>query len=476
MHVLGWAKYIDPTYTLPPHIKLLGEYLMKVERGEVLRLIVEMPPRFGKSEATTVKFPAFYLGRHPDRRIITASHTASLAFRFSMRARNDFDQFGPEVFGLRVNPNVGAAHRWDVLDEGLPPGQPPGGTIAAGIGGPITGQGAHLAIIDDPVKDAEAANSKVQRDSTWDWYRFVLRTRLFPEAAIVLVATRWHEDDLPGRLLKAQEEDPEADRWTVVRLPALAEEDDPLGRVVGDPLWPDQYTRRALEAVKASVGTYVWSALYQQRPQPAEGTIFKREWLRYFIEEPEFYVLRQLEGETRVRKCECWKVQTVDLAASLKESADYFVIETWGVTPKRDLLLLDVFRSRVEGPDQKGYLKLEFQRHRPAQLGIESTGYQLALMQEAIREGLPAVRLKADGDKVARSLPVAARYEAYTVYHRAGAPWLEDYETELLHFPKGEHDDQVDCAAYAALLLNQYQTAPLVLPVTLESRSKWKGR
>lgn len=225
-HVLGWASYVDPTYRRPKHIKLLGQYLMAVERGEIKRLIVMMPPRHGKSETTTVKFPAWYLGRHPDRRVIIASHTASLAARFSMRARNDFVQYAPEVWRLEVNPDVSAMHRWDVLDRNDKSGKPPGGMLAAGIGGPITGQGAHLAIIDDPVKDAEAANSKVQRDAVWDWYRYVLRTRLFPGAAIILVLTRWHEDDLAGRLLKQAEDDPQADQWVVLRLPAIAEEDD----------------------------------------------------------------------------------------------------------------------------------------------------------------------------------------------------------------------------------------------------------
>ncbi len=424
---------------------------MRVEAGEIRRLIVEMPPRHGKSETTTIKFPAWYLGRHPNQRGIIASHTGSLAARFSMRARNDFGQFAPEIWGLRVAPDVAAMYRWDVFDPKAPPGQPPGGLIAAGIGGPITGQGAHLAVIDDPFKDAEQANSKVQRDAVWDWYRFVLRTRLMPEGVIVLVLTRWHEDDLAGRLLQAAKDDPGADQWVVLRLPAIAEEDDPLGRSPGEPLWPEQYSEASLQATRASVGQYVWAALYQQRPQPASGGIFKREWFRYFREELEFYVLSRPEGEHRVRIADCRRFQTVDTAASLKETADFFVVSTWALTPRRDLLLLDVLRTRVEGPDQKGLMRAQFERHRPAYQGVENKSFGLTLIQELVREGLPVRALEADRDKVSRALPIAARYETGAVYHRAGASWLGDYEEELLQFPNGAHDDQVDTAGYAAL-------------------------
>jgi predicted phage terminase large subunit-like protein len=374
-----------------------------------------------------------------------------------MRSRNDFAQYGPEVYGVGVNPDVSAMYRWDVLDPNAAPGQPPGGMLAAGIGGPITGQGAHLAIIDDPIKDAEQANSKLQRDAIWDWYRFVLRTRMMPDGAIVLVLTRWHEDDLAGRLLKQAEDDPKADQWTVLRLPALAEEGDPLHRPEGEALWPGQYDEKALSAVKATVGSYVWTALYQQRPQPLEGGIFKRDWFRYFTEDGEFYILRKPNGtgvlEHRVKKSACWRLQTVDVAASTKTTADYFVISTWAITPDRDSLLVDVFRTRVEGPEQKVLLRTHYDRYLPAFQGIESVAYQLTLVQEAVREGLPARELKADRDKIARALPAGARYEAGTVYHRLGAPWLQIYEDELLQFPTGQNDDMVDTAGYMALSL-----------------------
>ncbi len=387
-----------------------------------------------------------------------------------MRARNDFGQYAPEIWGLQVQPDVAAMYRWDVLDSKAPSGQPPGGMIAAGIGGPITGQGAHLAIIDDPFKDAEQANSKVQRDAVWDWYRFVLRTRLMPGGAVVLVLTRWHEDDLAGRLLQAAKDDPGADQWTVLNLPALAEDDDPLGRAPDEPLWPEQYSKIVLEATRASVGSYVWAALYQQHPQPAGGGLFKREHFRYFrlqagqtgqaVGDPsldsadgDLYMLQRPDGVHAVKAEDCRRFATVDLAASVKESADYTVVAVWAQTPEKDLLLLDLVRVRMEGPDQVPLIRRVYERWRPGYLAIERVAYQLALVQAARRDGLPVRELKADRDKVSRALPAAARVEAGAVYFRSGAPWLGVLEDELLAFPTGAHDDQVDVLAYAALMV-----------------------
>lgn len=403
-----------------------------------------MPPRHGKSELISKYFPAWYLGIFPDKRIILASYEADFAATWGRKARDLLEEHGPSLFGVTVSEASSAANRWDIKGHD-------GGMATAGVRGPITGKGANVAIIDDPVKNDQEAMSKTYRDAAWEWYKATFSTRIQNDGAIILVMTRWHEDDLAGRLIKAQEEG--GDRWEMVKLPALAEGNDPLGRAPGEALCPELFTKETLEATARRLGPFWWAALYQQRPQPAEGTIFKREWFRYFVEEPEFYVLSRDSGEHRVRKVECWKLQTVDLAASLKDTADFFVIATWAVTPERDLLLLDVLRTRVEGPDQKRLLRDAYIRHRPAAQGIEQVGYQLTLIQELVREGLPVRPLVADRDKVARALPIAARYEAGAVFHRRGASWLADYEEELLQFPKGSHDDQVDTAGYAGIIL-----------------------
>lgn len=436
-HPLGWASYVDPTYRRPEHVLLLGDYLARVERGEISRLIVEMPPRHGKSETTTVKFPAYYLGKHPDRRVIIASHTGNLAARFSMRARNDLTTYGPEVFGVGVNPDVSAMYRWDVKDPSAKPGRPPGGTIAAGVGGPITGQGAHLAIIDDPVKDAEAANSKVQRDAVWDWYRFVLRTRLFPEAAVILVLTRWHEDDLAGRLLKQAQEDPEADQWTVLRLPAIAEDkDDPLGREIDQALWPEQYDEKALTAVKATVGSYVWAALYQQRPSPAEGNILNRNWWKFYRQVPE-----KFDG----------LIQSWDCAFKDNDDSDYVVGQVWGRV-KADKYLLDQVRGRMSFPATLTAIKTlsaKWPRARAKLVEDKANGPAIIATLKHDVAGLIAVN--PQGGKVVRAQAVSPDIEAGNVYlpDPSIAPWIHDFIEECTAFPTGANDDQVDAMTQA---------------------------
>ncbi len=418
---------------------LLGDYLARVERGEISRLIVEMPPRHGKSETTTVKFPAYYLGKHPDRRVIIASHTGNLAARFSMRARNDLATYGPEVFGVGVNPDVSAMYRWDVKDPNAKPGQPPGGTIAAGVGGPITGQGAHLATIDDPVKDAEAANSKVQRDAVWDWYRFVLRTRLFPEAAVILVLTRWHEDDLAGRLLKQAQEDPEADQWTVLRLPAIAEdEDDPLGREIDQALWPEQYDEKALAAVKATVGSYVWAALYQQRPSPAEGNIFKREWWEFYREIP--------SGLDEI-------IQSWDCAFKGQADSDYVVGQVWG-RKGADKYLLDQVRGRMSFTATLTAIRTLSAKwpNSWAKL-IEDKANGTAVIDTLKQEISGLIAVEPEGGKVVRAQAVSPDIEAGNVYlpDSSIAPWIHDFIEECTAFPNGANDDQVDAMTQTLL-------------------------
>ncbi len=446
-HVLGWASYVDPTYRRPKHIKLLGEYLMAVERGEINRLIVMMPPRHGKSETTTVKFPAWYLGRHPDRRVIIASHTASLAARFSMRARNDFAQYAPEVWGLEVNPDVSAMYRWDVLDRNDKSGKPPGGMLAAGIGGPITGQGAHLAIIDDPVKDAEAANSKVQRDAIWDWYRFVLRTRLFPGAAVILVLTRWHEDDLAGRLLKQAEDDPQADQWVVLRLPAIAEENDLMGRKPGEALWPEQYDEKALEAIKASVGSYVWAALYQQRPQPAQGQIFRREWWKFYRQAP--FPFDEI-------------IQSWDMAFKETNTSDFVVGQVWG-RKGANKYLLDQVRDRMDFPTTIQAVRALSAKWPQAHAKlVEDKANGPAVIATLKKEISGLIPVEPQGSKEARANAVSPQVEAGNVYlpDPSIAPWVHDFIEECVAFPKGAHDDQVDAMTQALLRLNESTTDP----------------
>ena len=190
------------------------------------------------------------------------------------RARDVLNEYGNSVFGIEVNNKSSAANRWDIQGH-------TGGMVTAGVGGPITGKGADILIIDDPVKNAEEANSQTYRDKTWEWYQSTAYTRLEPNGSIILIMTRWHEDDLAGRILHQIDQD-KGEQWEIINLPAIAEDHDILGRNIGEPLWPGRYDLNELERIKYTTGSYWWSALYQQRPQPPEGGLLKRSWIKYY--------------------------------------------------------------------------------------------------------------------------------------------------------------------------------------------------
>ena len=444
-HLSFFCEYASQGLWQPAkHLLALCDELEAAERGDVKRLMVEMPPRYGKSETVSRFFPAWYLGRNPNREIILASYGGDLAFDLSRDARRNFSEWIPALWGYGLRKDSKRVERWEIAGYR-------GGFQAAGVGGSITGRGADLFIIDDPFKNAEEANSGTFRRRIWDWYRTVARTRLAPGGVMVLVQTRWHADDLAGRLMEEMAKGGEA--WKILQFSALAENQDVLGREWGAPLWPERYGKDELLGIKRLLGTYYFNALYQQHPSPPEGRQFKRNSFHYFEVQGEFYAVHRPGETSQVPRQDCAVFQTCDPALSKKDSADYFVLSTWAVTPRRDLLLLDVLRLRLEGPDQPVLFKDSYLRWRPVVQAVESHGLGLALYQQLVRTGLPVQELKAETDKVMRSAAMAARYEAGTVFHLLNAVWLGDWESELLTFPTGEHDDQVDTASYAAILL-----------------------
>ena len=440
------ADWVDAAHTT-----FLNDHLVRVASTPGQRLIVAMPPRHGKSTLTSRYLPAWYIGTYPTRKVILASYEADFASSWGRGVRDILEEHGADLFGIRIRRDSTAANRWDVEGHG-------GGMITAGVGGPITGRGANLLLIDDPVKNAEQAASRTYRERVWEWWLSTAFTRLEPGASAVVVMTRWHEDDLAGRLLANPEQG--GGPWTLVALPALAGAGDALGRAAGEPLWPARYGAEALAEIRRSVGSYWWSALYQQAPQPAGGGLFKREHFRTYRADrdgdgAERYTLETPAGRQVVPAKECVRFATMDPAASTKTSADYTVLAAWALTPQRDLLLLDVVRQRLEGPDQPEMMRRAMEKHGLAYIAVERVAYQLTLLQAARRAGLPVRELRADTDKVSRALTAAARYEAGAVYHPRSASWLAEWEDELLAFPKGEHDDQVDTVAYAAIQVSR---------------------
>lgn len=425
---------------LAPHLELICSELEEVEAGRLDRLILTVPPRHGKSMSVTETFPAWYLGRNPEKRVIEASYSDDLARTFGDKCRRKIEVFGPELWGLEIDRRRADKSDWGIKDHN-------GGMVSAGIGGSLTGRGADLLIIDDPVKNRQEADSQTYRDRVWSEWQSTLSTRLHPKAVVVVVLTRWHEDDLAGRLIKA-----EPNRWKLLNLPAIAEENDPLGRPVGAALWPERYDEAELAGIKITAGSRDWEALYQGRPSPLQGGLFKRQMFRRFKYHPEKRIVELFSdsGTKMYSLADCKVFQTCDVAGSLKSSADYFVLGTFALAPAGELLILDIFRDRLEGPDQPALLQRKFREWSPVVQGIESKSMGLTLYQSMIRSGLPILELTpGTKDKYTRALSMAPRYQAGMVYHRQGAPWADELETELASFPSGAHDDQVDVVVYA---------------------------
>ncbi|MCC6419952.1 MAG: hypothetical protein IT429_17085 [Gemmataceae bacterium] len=255
----------------PPHLTLLNRKLLDVAAGRCRRLVISMPPRHGKSELTSRYFPAWFLGSYPDRRVILTSYEANFAAGWGRKARDVLGATG-HLFGVKVSGASSAADRWEI--EGRE-----GGMVTAGVGGPITGRGADVLIVDDPVKNAEEARSPTQREKAWDWFKSTAYTRLEPNGSVILIMTRWHRDDLAGRLL-SQAADLDGYRWEVISLPALATESDPLGRQPGEALWPQRYPAERLEATRKDIEAFWWAALYQQDPTAEGGTEWPPEYFR----------------------------------------------------------------------------------------------------------------------------------------------------------------------------------------------------
>src|SRR6266566_2467317 len=311
-----------PSFELAHHHELIVSKLEAVERGQISRLMIFLPPRHGKSLITSTIFPAWYLGRRPNRHIIFDTYGQELSDDFGRRVRNFvIDPIHQAIFpDCRFAEDSTAAHRFNTVKGGA--------YYAVGRGGPITGRGAHLLLIDDPIKDRDEANSETIRKSLHEWFASVAYTRLMPGGAIIIIQTRWHEDDLAGWLLR----DHVSENWDVLSLPAIAEKDESF-RGEGESLWPERFPLDSLNRIRETVGGAVWASLYQQRPAAAEGSIFKRNWWQFFA--PSLAI-----PFSRV-------VQSWDTAFKKGAENDFSVCTTWGVG-ENGYYLLHLWRDRVE--------------------------------------------------------------------------------------------------------------------------------
>ena len=420
-----WLPQITPSYSWDwPHLRYVYQHLRRVTRGDCRRLMIFMPPRHGKSQCVTMRYPVWRLLGRPEMRVIIGAYNHELALEFSGAARNLAAECG------LLGPSSTAAHDWRTRAGG--------GVRAVGVGSGVTGRGANLIIIDDPVKSREEAESEAYRRRVWNWYRDDMYTRLEPNGALVLIQTRWHEADLAGRLLDEARQGGEA--WEVISLPALADENDPLGRPPGAALCPERYDVPALERIRGVLGTYSFEALYQQRPRPAEGALFKRQWFKVVERAPD-----------SLRWVRYW-----DLAASTKSQADYTASAAVAVAEDGTLYIRDMLRGRWEWPDAYNVIANTMQAERGVTHGIEKALHGLAAVQQLQRDPrLVSISFRGvdvDRDKYSRALPWAGRAETGKVALVSGG-WIGAFLDEVCAFPLGAHDDQVDTISGALQLL-----------------------
>ncbi len=447
--LVDFTRRTKPDYEVNWHHRLVGAALDRVLRGETRRLMIFEPPQNGKSEQVSRRFPALALGRNPDLRIIACSYSMSLAESMSRDVQKivDSEEYRELFPGTRLaqgsDPEKRTQGQFDVVGRN-------GYYIAAGVDGSITGKTLDIGIIDDPIKNREAAESATWRERVWDFYKSAFTTRAFGDkGAIVVCLTRWHEDDLAGRLLRLAKENPDADQWEVISLPAIAEEDDAF-RCKGDALWPAKYPLTDLKKRRAGMGEYDWAALYQQKPSPAGGGLFKETWFAgKFLDAPPA-LMRVARG---------WDTAGTD------GDGDWTVGAKIGEELERDELtgllsstgrfvVLDIAREQLgpDGVDKLIRVTADLDgpgvAQREEKEGGASGGAVIASRMKALA-GKDYAGVQVSGSKITRSRPFRGQCEAGNVY-LLRAPWNAAYVKELCAFPTGDlHDDQVDASSCA---------------------------
>jgi len=430
---LAFVKEVWPAFIEGNHHRVMADAFNRIASGELKRLIINMPPRHTKSEFASHLFPAWYLGKFPDRKVIQTAHTAELAVGFGRKVRNlvGSAEYATIFPGVALSADSKAAGRWNTNKEG--------DYFAIGVGGAVTGKGADILIVDDPHSEQEAAlNDPDVYNKTYEWYTSGPRQRLQPGGAICLVMTRWSQKDLTGSILKASIQRGGADEWEIIELPAIL----PSGK----PLWPGFWPLEQLESLKAELPVPKWSAQYQQDPTSEEGALIKREWWKEW-------------KEKRPPSCE-FVIQSWDTAFLAKETADYSACTTWGVFYTEDgdakIVLLDALQERLEFPDLKVRAYEMYKEYEPDAFIVEAKAAGSPLIFELRRIGIPVSEYTPGRgkDKVARVNAVSDLFFSGHVY----APktrWAEEVIEQFASFPFGDHDDLVDSATQALIRFRQ---------------------
>ena len=450
-------------WRLAPHLDLIDKLIVDAVAGRApSRLIIEVPPRHGKSELISRHTPAWFLGCFPDKRVLLATYGGDFAASWGRKNRDLLEEHGRGLYGIAVDQSSRASDRWDIADH-------EGGMGTAGVGGGITGKGADLFIIDDPVKDAEEAQSDIIRQRHWDWWQSTASTRLHPGAVVILLMTRWHEDDLAGRLLTHfdEDEDAEGEEWVEVRLPALAEPGDPLGRALDEALWPARFSAAWLRRKRHEIGDYWFNALYQGRPTALEGAILKLAYWSYY--DPALLEALALgghwSGPTFKRIWQSW-----DTSLKEKTTSDFAVGQLWGQDLGERYLLRQTRARMGLGDtiqavrDLTAWAIQHFGRLGHHSVFMENAANGPEVMAVLRRELGTIIPVNQDRDKVSRAWSIEPLLRGGSVFvpgDRTMSPngwrpdtvrtpsWVQGLQHECAAFPHGTNDDQVDSLTQA---------------------------
>lgn len=416
----------------------LQQFYHDVEAGKQPRLIIQAPPRSGKSELFSRRFPAWAFGQNPNLQMIAASYSTDLASRMNRDVQRiiDSEEYAgvfPETSfssntsaSINSQKNIRNSEIFEIAGYS-------GSYRSAGVGAGITGMGADIGIIDDPVKDAKEANSQTIRDSVWDWYTTTFYTRLSPKSGILIGMTRWHEDDLAGRLLAEMNND--GDQWRVISFPAIAESDEEF-RKEGDALHPERYDIERLTKIKKAVGSQAWNALYQQRPSSKGGDVIKRAWFKRYSVLP---LMRRV-------------IIAGDTAQKVKQHNDFSVFIVAGIGIDGGLYVIDLIRGKWEAPELERKLEDIWNKyrasHKAQSVYIEDKSSGTGLIQSIQRKrNIPIKGVQVDADKYTRVLGIQGFIESGYVFLPDGAEWVEDFLSECEKFTATDshkHDDMVD--------------------------------
>lgn len=454
--LVSFTEYTYRNYKTGHHHTIVGEALDRVLQGKCRRLMIFEPPQNGKSEQVSRRFPARAFGENPDLRIVACSYNASLAQAMSRDVQKIIDS--PEYHELYPETKLASGSDSEKRTQGeFGIVGRRGSYVAAGVDGPIGGKTADIGIIDDPIKNREEAESEVIREKLWNWYTSTFLARQYGDTGtIILCTTRWNEDDLAGRLLRLAAENPEAEQWEVISLSALAEEDEGW-RAKGDPLWPETYPLKELYARRATMGEYDWSSLYQQKPSPSGGGLFKEEWFRFAP-----------AGPAIARRARGWDTAGTendgDWTCGVKIAEEFVEINlpdghSTELQSTGRFFIEDVVRRQLGPAGVDGLIKttteldgLSVAQREEKEGG--SAGLAVVAARAKLLVGFDYKEVIISGSKVTRSKPFRAQAEAGNIY-LVRAPWNKPYVDELCGFPTGKHDDQVDgssCAFNSVLM------------------------